>query len=938
MDQPPEVLSGQNLTFLESLYQEFVDHPDRFGTDWQEFFESANGFSGSLSTPIVETPRACKGGNVHVSEASPRCAICGREEQMAALQHRVDQLIRNYRLLGHRAASLDPLGRPLPHLPELEPEFVGLSEEHMDRLFSAGSLSPHAMIPLREIVQRLKETYCRYIGFQFMHIDDIFVREWLQERIENPANRTRINREEQLRIFKRLSDAVLIEEFIQNKFTGMKRFSLEGAESLIPLLDLAIEKAGADGLNEIIIGMAHRGRINVLANIMGKSLHSIFKEFADTEPEKYLGGGDVKYHLGFHNDWVTTCGKEVHLALCFNPSHLEFVNPVAMGRTRAKQDRMEDLFRNKYLLLLIHGDAAFAGEGIVQEVLNMSELEGYRVGGAIHVIVNNQIGFTTTEKDARSTVYASDVAKMLQIPILHVNGENPEAVAQVMTLAMDFRRTFRKDVVIDMYCYRRRGHNEGDEPSFTQPVMYRIIGHRKSVRDGYLEHLLALNEITREEAEEITARRRAELEEELKAAQTDGPRPEKNRPSILGRVWQHYKGGPDSQVEEVDTGVSQERLKNLLQALTKLPEDFYPHPKIVRWLEQRAEMARGTRLIDWAAAEALAFATLAVEGTRVRLSGQDSRRGTFSHRHAVLFDYETGEPYMPLGNLAEDQAPVEIYNSPLCEAGVLGFEYGYSIGYPDALVIWEAQFGDFANCAQVIIDQNIVSAEDKWKSLSGLVMLLPHGFEGMGPEHSSARLERFLALCAEDNIQVVYPTTPAQFFHVLRRQVLRPWRKPLIIMSPKSLLRHPQVVSPLSDLAEGRFKRILPDTLNEAKHVKRIILCTGKIFYELAEQREKRERKDVAIVRVEQLYPLQESLLAEVMSVYPKNAEVVWVQEEPQNMGAWPYIHSRFCSGIAGRKAPRVISRAVSASPATGSANCHKLEQQEILDKAFSLS
>ncbi|MBI5094873.1 MAG: 2-oxoglutarate dehydrogenase E1 component, partial [Candidatus Hydrogenedentes bacterium] len=727
---------------------------------------------------------------------------------------------------------------------------------------------------------------------------------------------------------------VIFEEFIQKKFVGSKSFSLEGGESLIPLLDILIERAGEHGVKEVVIGMAHRGRLNVLANIMGKSPHLIFSEFEDKNPELYDGGGDVKYHLGYHNDWMASCGQPVHLALCYNPSHLEFVNPVALGRTRGKQDRLKDVNREHYMVVQIHGDAAFAGEGIIQETLNLSELPAYSTGGTIHVILNNQIGFTTGPEESRSSVYATGPAKLLQIPIFHVNGEDPEAVAQVVQLAMEFRRAFKRDVVIDMYCYRRRGHNEGDEPSFTQPLLYRAIQQRPSVRQGYLEHLLKLNEVTSEEAEEIAERRTQHLEQELKEVR----QPDKSlRPSILGRVWQPYVGGYDPVVPDSDTGVSREQIRALLEVQTRVPADFHVHPKLERMLEGRAQMARGERPLDWGAAEALAFASLAVGGARIRLTGQDSQRGTFSHRHAMLHDYQDGHTYMPLQHVAKNQAPVEIFNSPLSEAAVLGFEYGYSAAFPDGLVMWEAQFGDFCNAAQVIIDQFITSAEDKWRSLSGLVLLLPHGFEGMGPEHSSARLERFLALAAEDNIQIVNPSTPAQYFHVLRRQVIRPWRKPLVVMTPKSLLRHPAVVSPIEEFTHGSFQRVVADASADPKGVKRILVCCGKIYYELEEERVKQGRNDVAIVRLEQLYPMREPpVLMTALEPYQAGTPVIWVQEEPENMGAWRYLRARFGSMFQERFPFHGIYRSISASPATGSASCHKKEQRQLIERAFA--
>jgi 2-oxoglutarate dehydrogenase E1 component len=833
---------------------------------------------------------------------------------------------------GHIIAHLDPLGLPRPSPPELDPGYYGLSQADMGRPVSPHTLSGSSPKTVGEVIERIRNTYCRSIGAQFMHIDDIKVRDWLQERMEGSQNRLRLDRDEQLRILTRLSDAVIFEEFIQKKYVGAKSFSLEGSESLIPLLDMAIEQAGDHGIREIVLGMAHRGRLNVLANILGKSPQQIFREFEDVDPQLHDGRGDVKYHLGFSSDWRTTRGDNIHLSLCFNPSHLEFVNPVAVGRMRAKQDRARDFERQHGLVILIHGDAAFAGEGIVQETLNLSELEGYRIGGTIHVIVNNQIGFTTPPEQGRSSVYASGLAKMLQIPIFHVNGEDPEAVAQVIRLAMDFRQSFKRDVVIDMYGYRRHGHNEGDEPAFTQPLLYRAIAERKTVREGYLEHLLSLDGITREEADRIAEERRKRLEEDLSVARSDEY---VQRPHRYTGVWSGYRGGAESEVEDVETGVSRERLEALLEKLSRTPKEFHPHKRLAHLLRQRHEMAEGQRPVDWSAAEALAFATLLTEGLRVRLSGQDSERGTFSHRHSVLRDFEDGYRYVPLQHLTPGQAPFEVVNSLLSEAGVLGFEYGYSLDWPDGLVCWEAQFGDFANAAQVIIDQFLASAEDKWNRLSGLVMLLPHGFEGQGPEHSSARLERFLTLAAEDNIQIAYPTTPAQYFHLLRRQVLRPWRKPLVVMTPKSLLRHPHVVSTLEEFTRGRFERVLPDENSDAKQVKRVLLCSGKIFLELAQARAEMERDDVAILRVEQLYPVAEEYLQQKLAGYADGTPVFWVQEEPENMGAWRYMRIRFGESLFGRLPLRVVSRPASASPATGSASSHKVEQRKILDEAF---
>jgi 2-oxoglutarate dehydrogenase E1 component len=919
-----------NLAFVEGLYLDYLKDPLSVPAEWRAYFDQLsnsdrdNGrprLGPSFRPPSIFNPSTVSNG-----------AFGTREAEVAAMQNRVDELIRNYRVRGHMIAAIDPLGMPRARIPELEPEFYGFGEAEMARSFSCDTLCDGA-IPLREILGRLRNTYGRSIGVQFMHIDELPVRQWLQERMERTQNRLELRREEKIRILTRLTDAVIFEEFLRKKYLGAKTFSLEGGESLIPLLDLTIEKAADQEVQEIVIAMAHRGRLNVLANIIGKSPQEIFWEFEDTSPELYTGRGDVKYHLGYSNDWMTTSGRKVHLSLCFNPSHLEFVNPVALGRMRAKQDRVGDREKRRGLALLIHGDASFAAEGISQETLNLSQLEGYRVGGALHVIVNNQLGFTTSPAEARSSTYATDVAKMLQIPIFHVNGEDPEAVAQVVRLALDFRHQFKRDVVIDMYCYRRHGHNEGDEPSFTQPVLYRAIEKRKSVRDSYLDRLLESGGLTSGEAEKIAADRIKKLEEDLSKARRPGYVP---LTDALRGVWSGYRGGPEPADIDIDTGVAKEKLSALLDAQTRLPEDFHPHPKIVRGIRIRRELAQGKRPLDWAAAESLAFASLACDGYRVRLSGQDSARGTFSQRHGVLYDYEDGHAYVPLQHVASEQAPVEIYNSPLSEVGVLGFEYGYSLDYPDDLVLWEAQFGDFVNAAQVIIDQFIASAEDKWHRLSSIVLLLPHGFEGMGPEHSSARLERFLELAAEDNIQIVYPSTPAQYFHCLRRQMLRRWRKPLVVLTPKSLLRHPSSVSTLEECAGGRFRRVIPDPLvDRNQEVDKILLCSGKIYYELEEERARLGQKKIAILRLEQLYPLPELEIKNALALYSDAKSVCWVQEEPKNMGAWRYLHTRFCDEIFGRSFSGIF-RSASASPATGSSASHKREQKELIQKALN--
>ncbi len=947
--------NSSNLLFVEEIFADFERDPQSVPDEWREYFQSLESSLGagkngatqlgptfspsSIFNPagdarvVLEKPQ-----KMESAESAPDFGARRREfitDETKSRQEAVTQLVRNYRVRGHLLADLDPLGfTPVPVIPELDPLFYGFKESDMDRVYACDrTIEPTGMLPLRELIARLHNTYSRTIGVQFTHIDDINARNWLQQRMESTQNRLELSRKEQVRILTRLTDAVTFEEFIRRKFTGAKSFSLEGAESLLPLLDLAIEEAGEQGVQEIVMGMAHRGRLNVLANIIGKSASEIFREFEDKDPDLHTGGGDVKYHLGYVNDWQTSSGRKLHLALCFNPSHLEFVNTVAMGRLRAKQDRIEDNARDRGLCILIHGDAAFAGEGVVQETLNLSQLPGYTVGGTLHVVINNQIGFTTGPSEARSSHYCTDVAKMLQIPIFHVNGEDPEAVAAVVKMAMDFRRKFARDAVIDMYGYRKLGHNEGDEPAFTQPLIYAAIAKRKPVREAYLDRLLKLGGVTRQEADAIAERRRGELENELNAAHSDNYQSDKG----VRRTHGGYLGGPESGCPDIPTGVPKERIAMLLETLTKTPEGFTPHPKITRILKARAQMALGELPLDWAAGEALAFATIATEGIPIRLTGQDSERGTFSHRHAVLHDVETDAEFTPLLNLSKEQARVEIHNSPLSEIGVLGFEYGYSLDFLGGLCIWEAQFGDFWNTAQVIVDQFIISAEDKWQHLSGLALLLPHGYEGAGPEHSSARMERFLMLGAEDNIQVCYPTTPAQMFHLMRRQVLRKWRKPLIVMSPKSLLRHLECISSLEDFESGTFQRILPDAGGRTgPDIQKVLLCTGKIYYELDKEREARKANDVAILRVEQLYPLAQEELEAALGSYAPGIKVVWVQEEPENMGAWRHFEYAYRAYLNERFEFSGSMRARSASPATGSASSHRKEQQMLIDAAFN--
>jgi 2-oxoglutarate dehydrogenase E1 component len=915
-----------NLAYMELLYSNYRRDPQSVSEEWQRYFAENLDSKKNGESRIAPsfTPRSI----FNPSTASASTGV-QMDARAAGIHERLYEMIRNYRVRGHMIAAINPLGAPRAQMPELELDYYGFSESELNMLVSSATLPYNTPLTVREIFTRLRNTYSRSIGAQFMHIGDAAIRQWLQHRMELSQNRLELSRDEQIRILTRLTDAVIFEEFLRKKFLGAKTFSLEGSETLLPLLDLAIEKAGSQNVRDIVIAMAHRGRLNVLANIAGKDFVRIFREFSDKEPEMMEGRGDVKYHKGHSGYWQLPDGQSIHLSLCFNPSHLEYVNPVAMGRTRARQDRHGDDVRRQCLCLLIHGDAAFAGEGIVQETLNLSELAGYTVGGTLHVVLNNQIGFTTPPEEYRSTAYATGIARMLQSPIFHVNGEDPEAVAQVVRLALDFRQEFQKDVFIDMYGYRRLGHNETDEPTFTQPVLYRQISQRKSVRESYFEHLKQFRGVTAGEAEKISLERHEKLERDLAAAnQNNGGKDQKT-----GGIWGKYIGGPEPH-EETESGIPRETISRVLRKLAEIPAHFHLHPKLHQMNERRLEMADGKSPLDWAAAEALAFGSLAEEGIRIRLTGQDSARGTFSHRHAVLYDYENNAPYCPLQHLSDKQAPVEVVNSPLCESGVLGFEYGYSLDFPETLVLWEAQFGDFVNVAQVILDQFISSAEDKWRRLSGLVMLLPHGFEGMGPEHSSARIERFLTLAAEDNIQIAQPTTPAQLFHLLRRQSIRMWRKPLIIFTPKSLLRHPKVISPIEDFSQGHFQKLLPDDL-PPQNVKRILLCTGKIYYELLAYREEKKRNDTAIIRLEQLYPLRDDLLEKLLAQYANNTPVLWVQEEPANMGAWRFLHEKFGKHLFGRLPFGPINRPESASPATGSSNAHKLEQRHLIERAF---
>jgi multifunctional 2-oxoglutarate metabolism enzyme len=846
--------------------------------------------------------------------------------ESAEKQGRVLQLINLYRVRGHLIANLDPLKANPPKMhPELDPASYGFTIWDLERRFATGGLAGRRELPLGEILHILRDAYCRTGTVEYMHNAHSDEKAWIQEHVEGVPQE--LSKDDQLQILHKLSEADAFERFLHNKYTGHKRFSLEGGESLIPMLDAVLDGAADADMEGAVIGMSHRGRLNVLANTIGKSYGEIFGEFeGNLDPTLTQGSGDVKYHLGAVGKHVARSGKEVRVEVASNPSHLEAVNPVVEGIVRAKQDLLDRGEEAPVLPILIHGDAAFAGQGVVAETLNLSQLRGYRTGGTVHIIVNNQVGFTTSPDYGRSSTYATDVAKMIQAPIFHVNGDDPEACVRVARLAFAFRQGFKKDVVIDMWCYRRYGHNEADEPSFTQPLMYERIKNRRPVRKLYTEALVNRGDITIEDAERSLEAFRQRLQQAFDDThdEEDGQvaKVELERPA------------PMATDPAVDTTVDRQTLDRLLVRLTTVPEGFDAHPKLVRWLEQRAG-ALERNAVDWALGEALAFGSLLTEGRTIRLSGQDTRRGTFSQRHSVLVDQRTGDQYTPLANLGEGQGKFLVYDSLLSEFAAMGFEYGYSVANPEALVLWEAQFGDFVNGAQIIVDQFISAAEDKWRQRSSLVLLLPHGFEGQGPEHSSARLERFLDLAAEDNMQVVYPSTPAQYFHLLRRQALRANRKPLVVMTPKSLLRLPAARSTAEQLTGGQFAEVLPGPGSPSPEgVTRMLLCSGKIYYELAKRRADGDLDQVALVRVEQLYPFPAEALRAQLDAYPNAERVLWIQEEPENMGAWRYVRLKAEQELGVRL--ELAGRAEGAAPAAGSPTLHAQEQQELLDRAFA--
>ena len=919
---PVSVSERANAGVIEEYHQRWLDNPDSVDPTWRAFFQ---GFTlGSSGQAPAGVPAGAGGDSIK--------------------QSGVYYLINSYRAIGHIQAHLDPLSGPPPASPKLQLKQFRLGEADLDLVFDTSNFLGGGQLKLREILAALQQTYCGHVGVEYAHIQDQDARRWLQERFESTRLRPKFSKPAKVRMLRRVHKAELFEKFLHTKYVGQKRFSLEGGETIIAALDAIIDHCPGSGIEEIIMGMAHRGRLNVLCSVMRKSFDQLFEQFSENYiPDTVAGDGDVKYHLGYESELTTTTGAKVEVRLAANPSHLEIVNPVVEGKARARQRiRGDDKERRKVMPLLIHGDAAVAGQGIVAETLNFSQLPGYRTGGSLHFVINNQIGFTTDPSDSRSTRYCTDIAKMIEAPIFHVNGDDPEAVCMVAQLAVDFRVKFKRDVFIDMYCYRKHGHNETDEPSFTQPTLYKKIAGHAQVSTIYTNQLVAEGSITPAEAEAITAEYSAALDENLtKARSREAAKAEKRKAAAATDTVAKdaFKGStaifqPAYTHTPVPTAVSAAKLDQVVKALTTVPADFKVHAKIKRFIDGRAEAHKNGGPYDWGMGEALAFGTLLLDGIPIRLSGQDCERGTFTHRHAVFNDPETGTKLTALNQISDQQGKFCVYNSLLSEAAVLGFDYGYSLDYPDMLCIWEAQFGDFANGAQVVLDQFIAAGESKWQRTSGITLLLPHGYEGQGPEHSSARLERFLQSCAENNIQVANLTTPAQLFHVLRRQMKRAFKKPLVLMAPKSLLRHPGAVSRLEDFTKGSFHEIIADP-TASKKTERVILCSGKVYYDLLDHRERIRAENTAIIRVEQLYPLHRDHLGELANTFSRNARLIWCQEEPQNMGAWSYLAPQL-EEIFGRK-PVYAGREAAASPAVGLLALHRLQLATFLKNAFTL-
>ncbi|MDP3463119.1 MAG: 2-oxoglutarate dehydrogenase E1 component [Bacteroidales bacterium] len=896
-------LNINDPAIIEDLYQRFKTDPESVDPGWRQFFE---GFDF----------------------ASKHYPSRKQQESVTNVEFKVLNLIDDYRKRGHLFTATNPVRKRRTYKPGLEIENFGLAEKDLDTVFEAGreiSLGPSS---LRQILQMLQQTYCKSLGAEYMYIRNNEIVDWLKQKMEPIRNAPEYTISDKKYILKKLVRAVGFEKFLHKKFPGQKRFSLEGAESLIPALDAIMEKGAELGVEEFVIGMAHRGRLNVLANILRKPYAEIFSEFEGKAYDDETLLGDVKYHLGYTALRKATNGKTVKLTLSPNPSHLEAVNPVVEGIVRAKTDLLYQKDYSKVAPILIHGDASVAGQGIIYEVLQMSELKGYKTGGTIHLVINNQIGFTTDYLDARSSTYCTDVAKVTQSPVFHVNGDDPEAVVYAIQLAMVFRAKFQKDVFIDLLCYRKYGHNEGDEPRFTQPLLYKAIENHPNPKEIYAEKLITEGIVTVEEVNELEEQNNRKLEESLTGSKERG---KSSITSFLQETWIGIQKATKEGFEQSpETGVDKDKLLAIAERISALPSDLRFFRKTQRLQEQRHSMVMKENKLEWAMAELLAYGSLLLENIKVRLSGQDVARGTFSHRHAVLRVEDSEQEYIPLNNLEPGQADFEVYNSLLSEYGVLGFEYGYSLASPNTLTIWEAQFGDFNNGAQIIFDQFISSAEDKWNVMNDLVVLLPHGYEGQGPEHSSARIERFLTLCAELNMQIANCTTPANFFHIIRRQLHRPFRKPLIIFTPKSLLRHPECVSRLEDLSSGRFLEVIDDKDADPEKISKLVFCSGKIYYDLIEERKRLNNSSIAFVRIEQLYPLPKKQMLDIVAKYKNASHYMWVQEEPLNMGAWRYIHHEFKDVKL-----RIIARPSSGSPATGSSKFHVIRHQKILDKTF---
>lgn len=932
-------LSGGNASYVEQLYETFLSDPNAVPEQWRTYFEQLPRINGQDGRDIAHSAvreQFVRLGRARSHGALPAATAGGEVTEHERKQVRVVQMISAYRQRGHQRAQLDPLGLwQRDPVPDLDLSYHQLSEADLDTTFQCGNLYlGKESAPLREIVAALEQTYCNTIGAEFMHIVATEERRWIQQRMESVRSRPDYSTETRIHLLERLIAAEGLEKSLAAKYPGVKRFGLEGGESLIPMVDAMIQRCGSYGVKEIVIGMAHRGRLNVLVNLLGKNPADLFDEFEGRA--QYQGSSDVKYHQGFSSN-VMTPGGEVHLAMAFNPSHLEIVSPVVEGSVRARQDRRNDVGGDQVVPIVMHGDAAFAGQGVVMETFQMSQTRGYGTGGTIHIVINNQVGFTTSDpRDARSTEYCTDVAKMVQAPVFHVNGDDPEAVLFVSQMAVDFRREFKKDVVIDLVCYRRRGHNEADEPSATQPLMYEVIRSLPSTRDLYADRLVEEGVVTREEDQRLVADYRQALEEGKHVANSLVKEPNK----ALFVDWAPYLG--HDWHTPYEPRLPLKHLQELAARVTQVPEHLTLQRQVAKIYEDRRKMAAGGAPINWGFAETLAYATLLDAGYAVRLTGQDVGRGTFSHRHAVLHDQENGSRYIPLAHLADQQPRFSIYDSLLSEEAALAFEYGYATTKPKALIVWEAQFGDFANGAQVVIDQFITSGEAKWGRLCGLTLLLPHGYEGQGPEHSSARLERFLQLCAEHNIQVCIPSTPAQIYHMLRRQAIRPLRKPLVVMTPKSLLRHKEVVSTLEELADGDFCTVLDDPdVTEPDRMERLILCSGKVFYDLREARREHGVDNTVIIRVEQLYPFPEQELAQVIARYAHLKEVVWCQEEPMNQGAWYSSQHHMRRVIQGYERTLYLEyagREASAAPAAGYMALHLEQQERFIKQALKLS